>query len=411
MATTPRSDGFEHEPQAFEPMPGDESVVEANNPFNAEVKKRKNTRALVAGAMLLVFLIIGLAIGGFVLKGYREKWAAERAEKEKTEKEKLAMSRRGREFKLGERTGDEAAAIPQAAAPIPATPIPVKDAQKAAPLPPPAPPPKPVPPPMMMVAGRDSTSNALNAEEQAKAMLARQPVERMSVQSFANRETSGKAPTTSNQAMAANLGDRAYVIARGSWIPCILETQLDTTVPGNTSCVIPEDVYSDDGKQMLISKGSKAMGSFGNSLRRGDTRIAVTWARVKTTTGVVIDVESPATDGVGTTGAGGYVDNHWLERIGAAVLLSFVQDAVAYAMTSEQQKQQQTYNAQNTSQGGTSVYVPQNTSTQTTRLAEKVLDSTINIPSTLYKNRGDRVMIFVNRDLWFDSTYQLVKAY
>lgn len=408
MATTPRPDGFEHEPQAFEPMPGDESVVEVNNPFNAEVKKRKNTRALVAGAMLLVFLIIGLAIGGVVLKGYREKWAADRAEKEKNDKEKLAMSRRGREFKLGEKPGEEAAAIPQAAASTPATAIPVKEGQKTAP---PPPPPKPIPPPMMMGTGREPAANALSAEEQAKALLAKQPVERLSVQSFANKDTSGKAPTTSSQAMAANLGDRAYVIARGSWIPCILETQLDTTVPGNTSCVIPEDVYSDDGKQMLIGKGSKAMGSFGNSLKRGDTRIAVTWARVKTTTGVVIDVESPATDGVGTTGAGGYIDNHWMERIGAAVLLSFVQDAVGYAMTSEQQKQQQTYNSQNTSQGGTSVYVPQNTSTQTTRLAEKVLDSTINIPPTLYKNRGDRVMIFVNRDLWFDSTYQLVKAY
>lgn len=407
MATTPRPDGFEQEPQAFEAMPGDESVVEVNNPFNAEVKKRKNTRALVAGAMLLVFLIIALAVGGVVLKSYREKWAANRAEKEKADKEKIAMSRRGREFALAERPGVEPAAIPTAATPVPTEAIPTKDAPKQAP----PPPPKPIPPPMMMGSAREAAANAQSAEEQAKAMLAKSPVERISVQSFANKETAGKSPTTSSQAMAANLGDRAYVIARGSWIPCILETQLDTTVPGNTSCVIPEDVYSDDGKQMLIGKGSKAMGSFGNSLRRGDSRIAVTWARVKTTTGVVIDVESPATDGVGTTGAGGYIDNHWMERIGAAVLLSFVQDAVGYVMTSEQQKQQQTFNAQNSSQGGTSVYMPQNTSQQTTRLAEKVLDSTINIPPTLYKNRGDRVMIFVNRDLWFDSTYQLVKAY
>jgi len=247
-----------------------------------------------------------------------------------------------------------------------------------------------------------SGANEASAEAQAKAPSPRAHAGRVSVQEFANRETADKAPTASNQSMASNLGDRAFVIARGSWIPCILETQLDTTVPGNTSCVIPEDVYSDDGRQVLIGKGSKAMGSFGNSLRQGDNRIAVTWSRVKTTTGVVIDVDSPATDGVGTTGAGGYVENHWMERIGAAVLLSFVQDAVAYALTVEQQK--------NSGVGGTNVYVPQNTQSQTTRLAEKILDSTINIAPTLYKNRGDRVMIFVNRDLWFDSTYQLVKA-
>jgi type IV secretion system protein VirB10 len=404
MVRSTHSDGFDNEPQAFEPA-DNESVVEVHSPFNAEVKKRRNTRALVAGALLLVLLIGGLAIGGVVLQGYRERWASERAEKEKASKERMAMSRHGREFKLEERPAEPpaTAAIPTAAGASASQAIPLKDPGKPSPTTsPPAAQKPPPPPPMMMANTGGSGANEASAEAQAKAPSPRAHAGRVSVQEFANRETADKAPTASNQSMASNLGDRAFVIARGSWIPCILETQLDTTVPGNTSCVIPEDVYSDDGRQVLIGKGSKAMGSFGNSLRQGDNRIAVTWSRVKTTTGVVIDVDSPATDGVGTTGAGGYVENHWMERIGAAVLLSFVQDAVAYALTVEQQK--------NSGVGGTNVYVPQNTQSQTTRLAEKILDSTINIAPTLYKNRGDRVMIFVNRDLWFDSTYQLVKA-
>ena len=164
-------------------------------------------------------------------------------------------------------------------------------------------------------------------------------------------------------------------------------------------------MYSDDGKALLVEKGSRAQGAYGNSLKTGDQRIAVQWSRIKTTRGIVIDVDSPATDGVGTAGAGGYVDNHWIDRIGAAVLLSLVDDALAYGIADAQNKNSSSQNSQ-----GTNVYIPTNSIGSTRKLSEKILDSTINIAPTLYKNRGDRIMIFVNRDLWFDSTYQLVKT-
>ncbi|WP_179106905.1 type IV secretion system protein VirB10 [Variovorax sp. KK3] len=254
-----------------------------------------------------------------------------------------------------------------------------------------------------------ATPTDLATEAAAKARMmveqASRPADK-TVQAMAASQASGKPPTATAQASAAQLGDRSFVIARGSWIPCVLETQLDSTVPGNTSCVVPEDVYSDDGKALLVEKGSKAQGSFGGSLKVGDRRIAVQWARIKTTRGVVIDVDSPATDGVGTTGADGHVDNHWMDRIGAAVLLSFIEDGIGYA-TAERQNQA---SAQSGSAAGTNVYLPNNTIGATRRLSEKILDSTINIPPTLYKNRGDRIMIFVNRDLWFDGVYKLIPA-
>lgn len=414
MAT--RHDPFDdNEPRAFEPGPDDESIVEAHNPFNAEVKKRRNTRALVAGGMVLVLLIAGLVVAGIVLKNMRERWSSEQAEKEKTNKDKMATNRRPREFQLVPKAETERPAIPaRAAASMPAA-APIPLAQTPPPAFPPtasaAPAPRPPPPPMMLAPGQGG--GTLDGPGLAAGLTGlpgpgtetAKPDTRQTVQAQASKDMAKKPATASTQALAAALGDRSFVLARGSWIPCILETQLDTTVPGNTSCVIPEDVYSDDGKALLIERGSKALGVFNDSLKRGDKRIAVQWARVKTARGIVIDVDSPATDGVGTSGAGGYVDNHWMERIGAALLVSFVDDAVKFALTAEQNKRQ------NTEGSSTTVFIPQNSAGGTTKLAEKILDSTINIPPTLYKNRGDRVMIFVNRDLWFDSTYRLVKDF
>jgi len=55
--------------------------------------------------------------------------------------------------------------------------------------------------------------------------------------------------------------------------------------------------------------------------------------------------------------------------------------------------------------GGASTVI--NTNNTSKSMAEKVLDSTINIPPTITRSRGERLMILVNRDLWFDSVYTL----
>jgi type IV secretion system protein VirB10 len=93
---------------------------------------------------------------------------------------------------------------------------------------------------------------------------------------------------------------------------------------------------------------------------------------------------------------GGDVDNHWWQRIGASVLLSLVEDAFAYKTAQE-----------STSRSGNSVVLLPSTSQQTQTLAGKILDNTINIPPTLTRNQGEKVSVFVARDLDFGSVYEL----
>ena len=197
-------------------------------------------------------------------------------------------------------------------------------------------------------------------------------------------------PSKTEQASAAGLGDRSFVITRGSYIPCVLQTQLFSNVPGQTGCIVSENIYSDDGSRLLVPRGSTVVGEYGETMRNGDTRIAVVWNRVKTTDGYVIDVDSGATDSVGTVGIGGNIDNRWGERIGAALLLSLVDDAVDVAVASQ--------SSSGPVYGGS-------TTRGTKSIAEKVLDSTINIKPTLSANRGARLMIYVSKDLWFDEVY------
>ena len=47
------------------------------------------------------------------------------------------------------------------------------------------------------------------------------------------------------------------------------------------------------------------------------------------------------------------------------------------------------------------------TTSATGKLAEKVLDSTINIPPLIYRNQGGIVGVYVARDVDFSSVYEL----
>ena len=198
---------------------------------------------------------------------------------------------------------------------------------------------------------------------------------------------------------ASMIGDRNMILPKGRTIDCNLSTRVINEVSGMASCVFSSNVYSDNGRVVLAERGSEATGEYVAAMTQGQRRLFVLWTRIKTPRGVVVNINSPTTDSLGTSGIDGYIDNRWPERIGAAFLLSFVQDAIGY----------ETAKATAGSGGGGAqgVAVFQNTSQNGSNLAQRVLESTINIKPTLYKNQGDRTSIFVARDVDFGTVYAL----
>ncbi|MCW1411123.1 type IV secretion system protein VirB10 [Rhizobium sp. 1AS11] len=198
-------------------------------------------------------------------------------------------------------------------------------------------------------------------------------------------------PTQLQGSRAGALGDRDFIVAMGTSIPCVLETALSSDQPGFTSCVINRDVLSDNGRVVLMEKGTQVVGEYRGGLRRGQKRLFVLWNRAKTPKGVIITLASPATDALGRAGVDGYVDTHWWERFGSAILLSIVGDATSYANS---QLQDSDVQAQNTTSAGQ-------------QAAAIAVEQSINIPPTLMKHQGELVPIFVARDLDFSSVYRL----
>ncbi|QLT57114.1 type IV secretion system protein VirB10 [Citrobacter sp. RHBSTW-00821] len=204
--------------------------------------------------------------------------------------------------------------------------------------------------------------------------------------------------TTVQGTRAGLLRDRSFFITQGTFLDCALETALSSDVPGMTACRLTRDIYSTDSKVLLLERGSKVVGQYQGGLKRGQARIFVLWTRVETPNGVIVNIDSPGTDALGRSGLDGFVDTHFWERFGGAVMLSLIDDVGTFV-------------ANKASGDGNNNQVQfGSTADAATQAAGIALENSINIPPTLLKNQGDHINIFVARDLDFRGVYDLKPA-
>jgi type IV secretion system protein VirB10 len=198
-------------------------------------------------------------------------------------------------------------------------------------------------------------------------------------------------PGVATPARAQVLPTQQFLLPKGAFIDCTLETAIDSTLPGMTTCVTATDTFGVDGKVVLLERGSKLVGETRGEVQNGAARVFVLWTEARTPTGVLVPLDSPGTDELGRSGLPGEVNRHFWDRFGAALLISVVDGAMQAAV-------------QSTSRGGGAIIY--NPSTSTDAITD-VLKGTINIAPTVTKHQGDRIQILVARDLDFRPVYEL----
>jgi type IV secretion system protein VirB10 len=200
-------------------------------------------------------------------------------------------------------------------------------------------------------------------------------------------------PRITTPARAELIPTQQFLLPKGAFIDCTLETAIDSTLPGMTTCVTATDTFGVNGKVVLLERGSKLIGETRGEVQNGAARIFVLWTEARTPTGVLVPLDSPGTDELGRSGLPGQVNRHFWDRFGAAMLISVINGAMQAAV-------------QSTSHGGAIIYNP---STSQEALTD-VLKGTINIAPTVIKHQGDRIQILVARDIDFRPVYELRTA-
>jgi type IV secretion system protein VirB10 len=185
-------------------------------------------------------------------------------------------------------------------------------------------------------------------------------------------------------ARASQMRDLGRVVPQGTVIAAVLETAINSDLPGSVRGVVSRDVRSFDGSRVLIPRGSKLVGQYKSAAAQGQTRAFVVWERIISPTGVTIEVGSPGTDRLGRGGVAGEVDRHFFQRFGAAILLTTLQ-AGTTALASEG--------------AGSTVII--GAPAQVSNVGAAALQQQVNIPDTIKVAQGVPVQVFVARDLDF----------
>jgi type IV secretion system protein VirB10 len=198
-------------------------------------------------------------------------------------------------------------------------------------------------------------------------------------------------PSVTAAVRAEVLPTQRLLLPKGAFLDCTLETAIDSTLPGMTTCVMATDTFGVDGKVVLLERGTKLVGETRGQVQQGSARVFVLWNEARTPTGVIVPLVSPGADELGRSGLAGTVDRHFWERFGAAMLVSIIDGGIQAAVQS--------------SRGSGNAVVVNPSATQD--VMTEVLKGTIGIAPTVRKQQGDRVQVLVARDLDFRTVYEL----
>jgi hypothetical protein len=186
-------------------------------------------------------------------------------------------------------------------------------------------------------------------------------------------------------ARAVRIANSSYTVPQGAIIAGVLETAINSDLPGYVRAVVSRDVMGFDGRRVLIPSGSRLIGQYRSGLAAGQSRAFIVWTRLTRPDGVTVSLGSPATDTLGRAGLGGKVDSHFLKRFGSAILLSVVQSGLGLLQ-----------------RGNNDIVV--RTADDAKSVAGIALQRDINIPPTVKVAQGTAIRIFIARDLDFSGT-------
>ena len=115
-----------------------------------------------------------------------------------------------------------------------------------------------------------------------------------------------------------------YTLWKGTIIPAVLETSINSDLPGIVIATVTTNVYSSlDGKHLLIPQGSKLYAEYSSSISYGQDRIQVIWNTLIRPDGLEVNLGGlNGVDPTGTSGYKGHKTNHPFEFLKAMGLIA-----------------------------------------------------------------------------------------
>ena len=186
---------------------------------------------------------------------------------------------------------------------------------------------------------------------------------------------------------AEQLADPSRMIVQGTILEGVLETAINTDLPGSIRAVLSRDVLSFDGSTTLLPRGTRLIGTYRSDVQIAQKRALVAWTRAVTPDGTSVALGGIGADALGRSGQTGHVDTHFAERFGSAALISIfgIAPQVAINKSTNEDMSDAIEGVGDDLQSATRGSV----------------DAYLRIAPTINVRQGEPLTIFVNRDLVF----------
>ncbi len=217
------------------------------------------------------------------------------------------------------------------------------------------------------------------------------------------------APSSAVYVDATLASDPRYTIGMGKIMDAVLETGINTQLPGILRAVISQDVYAEQGRAILIPRGSRLIGVYDTEISRGQGRVFITWNRVIRPDGIDIMIDSPAADLLGRAGMEGEVDSRYLEIFSNSILLSTL--SVAFAVAGDEivdggsVTQGETGSGDATQSGSVGSIALLDAVDDFGNTVEGVARDLIDISPIITVDQGTRIKVFANKDIKFPTGF------
>ncbi len=210
---------------------------------------------------------------------------------------------------------------------------------------------------------------------------------------------------------ATFINDRTHTIAQGKLLTAVLETAINTEIPGFVRAIVSRDVYAEAGNQILIPRGSRLFGTYSSKITRGQGRVEISWTRLIRPDGVDMAITFNASDQFGRSGIPGDVDNKYSALVANSMLTSILAvGGVAAAQKFLGSGGQANTTTTNPTQGTTTttgsaanqaIYDVSKTIIDT---VGQVIGSSLNSNPVIRVPQGTRITVVVNSDINIPST-------
>ena len=193
----------------------------------------------------------------------------------------------------------------------------------------------------------------------------------------------GALPSTVTQAEV--IANPSNTVIQGTMIQAVMETALDSSLPGQTRAIISEDVFSYDGTRLLIPRGSRLIGRYRSGIEIAQRRVTIAWDRIILPNNQTVQISSFGGDELGRSGVSGFVDTRFDERFGSAALISIISAAPSVAASEVNDD--------------ATADVLEDVGDDLAGATDSVIGEYLSIGPVIYVDQGARVTVMVDRDL------------